>query len=157
MTQTELESKIKVALGGTIAEEIVFAEISNGATNDLEHSQSHCAAHGEGIRHELAGPRQLSGAEQARPSCRSSHFGEGEAPTTARRPHAPVLTDQVRRIIDSATEEVRTILQTRRAALEAVARRLIEKEVIDGTDLRAHARASGAGPRLRAPDSFPNA
>src|SRR5262249_29473235 len=36
MTQSELESNIKVALGGTIAEEIIFREISNGATSDLD-------------------------------------------------------------------------------------------------------------------------
>ena len=40
---------------------------------------------------------------------------------------------EVRKIIDDATEEVRRILQSRRAALEAVAQRLIEKEVIDGS------------------------
>src|SRR5204862_6382651 len=36
MTQSELESNIKVALGGTIAEELVYREVSNGATSDLE-------------------------------------------------------------------------------------------------------------------------
>src|SRR5436305_5007531 len=36
MTQSELESHIKVALGGTLAEELVFREISNGATSDLQ-------------------------------------------------------------------------------------------------------------------------
>src|SRR6185312_6775916 len=36
VTRSELESRIKVALGGTLAEEIVYAEISNGATSDLE-------------------------------------------------------------------------------------------------------------------------
>src|SRR5207253_8303268 len=36
MTQSELESTIKVALGGTVAEEIVFGEVSNGATSDLK-------------------------------------------------------------------------------------------------------------------------
>ncbi len=36
VTQSELESQIKVALGGTLAEELVFREISNGATSDLE-------------------------------------------------------------------------------------------------------------------------
>src|SRR5581483_4860772 len=38
MTQSELESQIKVALGGTIAEELVFREISNGATSDLNNA-----------------------------------------------------------------------------------------------------------------------
>src|SRR5207244_13010005 len=36
MTRSQVESNIKVALGGTIAEELVFREISNGATSDLE-------------------------------------------------------------------------------------------------------------------------
>src|SRR5579859_5093392 len=36
MTQSELESHMKVALGGTIAEELVYREISNGATSDLQ-------------------------------------------------------------------------------------------------------------------------
>src|SRR5262245_37575543 len=36
VTRSELESRIKVALGGTLAEEIIYGEISNGATNDLE-------------------------------------------------------------------------------------------------------------------------
>ena len=36
MTQAELESRIQVLLAGTVAEEIVFDEISSGAQNDLE-------------------------------------------------------------------------------------------------------------------------
>src|SRR4029077_1135436 len=38
VTQTELESQIKVALAGTLAEEIIYGEISNGATSDLENA-----------------------------------------------------------------------------------------------------------------------
>src|SRR5262249_16325360 len=36
ITQSELLSRVKVALGGTMAEELVYREISNGATSDLE-------------------------------------------------------------------------------------------------------------------------
>ena len=36
LTQGELESRIQVLLGGTIAEEIIFNEVSTGAQNDLE-------------------------------------------------------------------------------------------------------------------------
>ncbi len=43
---------------------------------------------------------------------------------------------EVRKIIDDATREVRDVLKARRAVLEAVAQRLIEKEVIDGAELR---------------------
>src|SRR6185312_4689955 len=38
MTRSELESQIKVALAGTLSEELVYQEISNGATSDLEHA-----------------------------------------------------------------------------------------------------------------------
>ena len=36
LTQSELESRIQVLLGGTVAEEMIFADISTGAQNDLE-------------------------------------------------------------------------------------------------------------------------
>jgi cell division protease FtsH len=61
---------------------------------------------------------------------------------------------EVRKIIDEATAEVRAILQGRRTALEAVARLLVEKEVIDGADLRALIDANDPGPRL-VPGSLP--
>ena len=38
MTLSELESRIKVALAGKLTEELIYREISNGATNDLEHA-----------------------------------------------------------------------------------------------------------------------
>ena len=36
MTQSELESRIQVLLAGTVAEEIIFGDVSTGAQNDLE-------------------------------------------------------------------------------------------------------------------------
>jgi len=36
LTQSELESRIQVLLAGTIAEEMVYADVSTGAQNDLE-------------------------------------------------------------------------------------------------------------------------
>ena len=55
---------------------------------------------------------------------------------------------EVRRIIDDAVGEVREILLSRRAALDALARTLVEKEVIDGTDVRAIIEANCPGPKL---------
>ena len=43
---------------------------------------------------------------------------------------------EVRKIIADATEEVRAILLARRTALEAVAQRLIDREVISGAELK---------------------
>ena len=55
---------------------------------------------------------------------------------------------EVGKIIDDATDEVRGILQGRRAALEAVALRLIDKEVIDGAELRQLLELHDPGPKL---------
>ena len=50
--------------------------------------------------------------------------------------------------IDAAMEAVRRILETRRAALEAVTARLMESEVIDGDELRRLVEAATAAPVL---------
>jgi cell division protease FtsH len=55
---------------------------------------------------------------------------------------------EVRKIIDDATEEVRCIVQARRKALEVVAKLLVEKEVIDGAELRKVLDENDPGPKL---------
>ncbi len=58
-TRGELESDIKVALGGTMAEEIVYGEIANGATSDLQQCNGDRPRMVTDVRHEPAGPRLL--------------------------------------------------------------------------------------------------
>jgi cell division protease FtsH len=144
MTRSELESHIKVALGGTVAEELVFREISNGATSDLENANSIARSMvkefgmsrlGRVSYREQGGPSFLPGAD----GLDARKFSE----QTARE-----IDMEVRKIIDDAIGEVRSILQGRKAALEAVARRLIEQEVMDGADLRQLIDANEPGPRL---------
>jgi cell division protease FtsH len=67
----------------------------------------------------------------------------GHSEETARE-----IDEEVRRIIDRSIEEVRRTLETRRAALEAVTRRLIESEVIDGSELKEIVEAATATPQL---------
>ncbi|HMF13163.1 MAG TPA: ATP-dependent zinc metalloprotease FtsH, partial [Gemmataceae bacterium] len=144
MTQSELESHIKVALGGTIAEELVYREISNGATSDLEKcsqiarnmvKQFGMSRLGRVCLQEQSGPGFLPGApwQEGRP------YSE----QTARE-----IDEEVRRILDESTEEVRQILSVRRSALEAVAQLLIEREVIDGDELRELLVKHYPGPKL---------
>ena len=73
-------------------------------------------------------------------------FGSGEreySEQTARE-----IDMELRKILSDATEEVRAILQGRRASLEAVALRLVEKEVIDGSELRQILELHSPGPKL---------
>jgi cell division protease FtsH len=145
MTQSELESHIKVALAGTLAEELIFREISNGATSDLQEAsrtaRSMVTEFGMsrlGRVHYRASQRSafLNGAADG-----GEEFNYSEH--TARD-----IDQEVRQIIEVATEEVRAILKARNTALEAVAERLIEKEVIDGDELRAILQQHMPGPHL---------
>ncbi len=143
MTRSELESQIKVALAGTLAEELIYREISNGATSDLEHASRVARSMvrefgmsrlGRVNYREHGGPNFLGGAGGG-----SRDYSE----ETARE-----IDLEVQRIIEEAATEVRTILQSRRDALETVARRLVDKEVIDGAELRQLLDQSHPGLKL---------
>ncbi len=144
VTQSELESQIKVALGGTLAEELVFHEISNGATSDLV--QASRIARGMVKEFGMSRLGRVNFHERS-----GSAFLNG-APTESERTYsertAREIDMEVRNIIQESTEAVREVLQSRRVALEAIAQRLMEKEVMDRTELVQLLEQHTPGPRL---------
>ncbi len=144
VTQSELESKIKEALAGTLAEELIYREISNGATSDLEKANE--IARKMVMEFGMSRLGRVSFRDQGGPGFLSGIRGDGEraySEETARE-----IDVEVRKIIDDATEEVRSILRERRPALEAVAQMLMERETIDGSELRSLIEQHSPGPRL---------
>jgi cell division protease FtsH len=145
-TQSELESRIQVLLAGTIAEEMVYADVSTGAQNDLERASE--------IARSMVMDYGMSrlGRVAYRESPRSPFLTGGGADAPPARSHseqtAREIDEEVRRIVDAAMERVRRILESRREALEAITRRLIEREVIDGEELRSVIEASTDTPQL---------
>jgi len=143
MTQGELESHIKVCLAGTLTEEIVFSDVSTGAQNDLERASDIARAMvmdfgmsrmgRVNYRESNRSPFLAAGGESGR--------DHGFSQDTARQ-----IDDEVKRIIDESIEQVRHILTTRKQALVAVADRLLEKEVIDGAELKVIVDANSSGP-----------
>jgi cell division protease FtsH len=134
MTKSELENKIAVLLGGRIAEELVFGECSTGAQNDLvkatDIAKSMVKAYGMSEKLgtiTLERERQPQFLQIQVPQERGDYSEE-----TARE-----IDCEVRRIIEMQYERVKRLLGARKAALEAGARLLLEREVITGTDLRA--------------------
>jgi cell division protease FtsH len=133
MTQSELESRIQVLLGGTVAEEMTFNDISSGAQNDLERAteigRSMVMDFGMSklgrinFRDSNRNPFLVSALE----SPRSQYHSE----QTARE-----IDQEVRRILDEALQRTRHILESRRAALEAISHHLMKLEVIDATTLK---------------------
>lgn len=146
MTQSELESRIEVLLAGTIAEEMVYADVSTGAQNDLERASE--------IARAMVMDYGMSrlGRVTYRESPRSPFLAAAGADLPSARSHseetAREIDEEVRGIIDRSILEVRRILETRREALEAVAKRLIESEVIDGSELREIVEAATGSPQL---------
>jgi cell division protease FtsH len=144
VTQSELESKIKVALGGTLAEELVYREISNGATSDLEQASR--------IARSMVKEFGMSRLGRVNFQERSGAvFLPGSGADSSREYSEQTAREidlEVRKIIEEATEAVREVLCTRRTVLEAIAQRLIEKEVMDGAELRQMLAQHSSGPRL---------
>ena len=144
-TQSELESNIKVCLGGTLAEEMIYGEISNGASSDLQ-----TANHTAGLMVRRFGMSKLGRVYL--PEGQESSFLPGASWGLTERAFseqtAREIDVEIRRIVDQATEEVRGILRERRGALQAIALRLIDKEVIDGNELRLLLDQYHPGPKL---------
>jgi cell division protease FtsH len=130
--EPEILAKIKVALGGRVAERIVFGETSTGAESDIEQLTA-LARHMVG----RWGMSDALGPISAIPRDGSGPFLPGAAevsPETQR-----LLDDEVRRIVDEAQDDVVTLLTENRARLDALASALLEHETLDEDDVYAAA------------------
>jgi len=144
VTQSELESQIKVALGGTLAEELVYREVSNGATSDLE--QASRIARSMVKEFGMSRLGRISFQERSGAAFLKGTANESERNYSEQTAHE--IDMEVRAILSEATTAVRELLRTRRAALEAIAQRLIEKEVMDRAELMQLLEQHIPGPRL---------
>ncbi len=130
--EPEILAKIKVALGGRVAEGIVFGEISTGAESDIEQLT--------GLARQMVGRWGMSdavGPISVIPRDGSGSFLPGVSdvsPDTQR-----LLDDEVRRIVAEANAEVVTLLTDNRARLDSLARALLEHETLDEDDAYAAA------------------
>ena len=144
MTQSELESRIQVLLGGTLAEELVFEDISTGAQNDLERATE--------IARSMVTDFGMSrlGRVNYRESNRSIFLASAgeDRPRSHSEKTAREIDEEIRRIIDEAIEKVRHILEMRRKALEAMTQRLIEVESIDSEELAEIIEQHSPGPHI---------
>ena len=145
MTRSQLENHIRICLGGTLAEEIIYQDdISTGATSDLEKANGIARRMVTEFGMSRLGRIFVSDGQASQflgVSLREGDHAYSEE--TARE-----IDMEVRRLIDHATTQVRSLLCERRQALEALARRLVEKEVIEGAELdlllQSHARENAA-------------
>ena len=133
MTRSELLDKLAVLFGGRVAEEIVFDEISTGAHNDLTRATD--IARRMVIEYGMSTKFGLLAFE----SKRGPMFLDGgyTPPKEYSEETAREIDQEVARITQETHVRVRDILTKRRDDLERLARRLLDKEVVEGEELRA--------------------
>jgi cell division protease FtsH len=132
MTRPELLDRLAVLLGGRAAEELVFGDISTGAQNDLQRAtdiaRSMVAEYGMS---DLLGPVTYERPRQA------MFLPDNFTPAkTYSETKAAQIDEEISRMLEQAHERVRNILSERRKVLDALARLLAEKEIIQGEELR---------------------
>ncbi len=133
MTRSELLARICVLLGGRVAEEIIFGDISTGAQNDLQRATeiARTMITQFGMSEKL-GLASLEGARTATYLNVPTHSSKEYSEQTAR-----LIDEEVKQILTEAHSKARDLLISRRAALEELAKLLLEKEVVDRPALQA--------------------
>ena len=131
MTTEELEHKMAVLLGGRAAEELVFGEISTGAADDLirvtDIARSMVTRYGMDPTLGQAAYETERGNYLGLPS---EGGGRRFSEDTARE-----IDIAVRERVERAYQQAQEILKKRRSELEALARKLLEKETLTADEL----------------------
>jgi cell division protease FtsH len=132
LTKAELLDRLAVLLGGRVAEEVIFNEISTGAQNDLERAT--------GIAKSMVVEYGMS--EKLGPVT----FGTGKKPLFLDIGYTPtsefseetsrLIDEEVKKIIKETHSRVKMILEGKKDKLITLGKLLIEKEVIEGNELR---------------------
>jgi cell division protease FtsH len=145
-TRRDLLHQLAVWLGGRAAEELVFHEISTGGQNDLlratEMARAMVTQYGMS---DALGPVTLDrpGRAPFLPVPGMESATEALAEQTARE-----IDVEVKRLMTEAQEEAVRVLRAHRAALDAVMRKLLEREVVEGADVRSLVKSAAvSGPR----------
>jgi cell division protease FtsH len=131
VTRNELLDQLAYAMGGRVAEEIVFHDPTTGASNDIEKATS--------IARKMVTEYGMStkvgsvklGAAQGEPFLgRDMGYTRDFSDTMAE-----TVDEEVRKLIDQAHDEAWQMLNTNRDTLDKLATTLLEKETLDHTEL----------------------
>jgi cell division protease FtsH len=119
-----LLARIKVALGGRVAEEIVFGSITTGAESDIQQLTDIARGMvGRWGMSDAIGPIAVLPADQNGPLLPGS---QAASETTQR-----LVDEEVRRIVEQAYDEVRRLLSDHRDQLESLTETLLREETLD--------------------------
>jgi cell division protease FtsH len=147
MTKQQTKARIAMALGGRVAEELVFNEITTGAQDDIKRATRLARA----MVCELGMTKRLGPVA----------YGENEESVflgremTSRREDysettATEIDQEVRSIVDEQYDKARQVLSDNRDKLDALATALLERETLDSSEIEAVLAGRDLPPRQRA-------
>jgi cell division protease FtsH len=126
VTRNELQDQLAYALGGRVAEELVFHDPTTGAGNDIEKAtgtaRKMVTEYGMSA---TVGPVKLG---QAQPGAFLGEFGQSRDYSEG---IAETIDVEVRALLEQAHNEAYEVLVKNRDILDALARELLEKETLD--------------------------
>ncbi|HST55428.1 MAG TPA: ATP-dependent zinc metalloprotease FtsH [Solirubrobacteraceae bacterium] len=132
----DLQAKIRVALGGRVAEELVYGTITTGAESDIQQlTQIARQMVGRWGMSEAIGPVAVLPADGQGPFLP----GVSETSQSTQR----LVDEEVKRLIDDAHREVTQLLSEHRDQLESLAKALLKIETLDALDAYAAAGLPG--------------
>tara|TARA_Y100000994_G_scaffold37938_1_gene28804 strand:+ start:4036 stop:5850 length:1815 start_codon:yes stop_codon:yes gene_type:complete len=132
VTQNQLEARLAAALGGRVAEEIMFYEVTTGAGNDLEQATNIARAMITrlGMSKKL-GPRTFGKREElvflGREISEQRDYSDTIAET---------IDDEVHGLVQNAYEVAKSLLNDNLGKLSALAKHLVEHESVEGDELK---------------------
>jgi cell division protease FtsH len=131
-SKEDLEGQIATLLGGRSAEEIVFGEVTTGAANDLQRATD--------IAEQMVGTYGMSETlgPLAYDKQGGSRFlgGNNNPRRVVSDATAQAIDREVRGLVDRAHERALSILHHNRPLLDSISEKILDKEVIEGDDLK---------------------
>src|SRR5690606_31838467 len=131
VTRNELQDQLTYAMGGRVAEEIVFHDPTTGASNDIEKATdiARKMVTEYGMTSDI-GPVKLSGSSGEMFMGRDMGHGRDYSDRMAER-----VDQEVRALIEQAHDEAYEVLNANREILDRLALALLEKETLDHIEL----------------------
>ncbi|QFY44821.1 ATP-dependent zinc metalloprotease FtsH [Candidatus Methylospira mobilis] len=138
-TEAELKDQLAILLGGRTAEYLVFGCVSSGAQNDLEKASEIARA----MVCQLGMSKILGPLSYGKRQRLQYLNVEGPEERNFSEETARLIDTEVRALLEDSQRRAQEILEHKRAALDAVAKLLQEKEVVSGAEIKGVIRDKG--------------
>ncbi len=130
-TEQELKDQIAILLGGRVAEEQVFGDVSSGAANDLERASEIA----RNMVTQLGMSKKLGPITYGKKQQLQFLGVEGQEERNYSDETALIIDEEVRKLIEEGFQRATNIIKEQRSTLDKLATRLEEKEVISGEEV----------------------